>query len=465
MIRRRLNYIGFFIRLMMLFLPLPAFVIAGYIRFFSGWIPLVSADIDFLGYLGLLLFTTIVWAAVLDQFDLVRFDILFAARSSAWSALRACLVTYVAVMGATFFYRSSSFSRLFVAISGMVLFLLVLIAQRGARSALERARRQGKDCARILVVGADDFAGRAADLLLKGVVPCSIEGFVRLPNQEVQVADGRVMDLEALENFVIGAEIDDIVVAMTPNRFAELPVLLKRLEPLCLPVRAILDLGIEFTFRETFFDFGGLTMLDLRPTPSESIVYIVAKRAVDLALSALSLIVLSPLMILVAAVIRLTSPGPILFAQDRVGLNGRIFRMYKFRTMRAGDSGESDTRWTVLNDPRRTPVGSFLRRTNLDELPQLLNVLKGDMSLVGPRPERPYFVQQFLQDVAQYNKRHYLKVGITGWAQVNGWRGDTSIPRRIEHDLYYLRNWSLAFDLKIIFLTIWRSLVANRNAY
>ena len=139
--------------------------------------------------------------------------------------------------------------------------------------------------------------------------------------------------------------------------------------------------------------------------------------------------------------------------------------MYKFRTMRLDDPAESDRHWTTADDTCRTPVGKFLRRTNLDELPQFFNVLKGEMSIVGPRPERPFFVQKFLQDVAQYNTRHYLKVGITGWAQVNGWRGNTSIPRRVEHDLYYLRNWSLAFDLKIMLLTVWRTLVANRNAY
>jgi len=147
-----------------------------------------------------------------------------------------------------------------------------------------------------------------------------------------------------------------------------------------------------------------------------------------------------------------------------VGLNGRPFRMHKFRTMRVGSPEEDETRWTVENDPRRTKIGAFLRRTNLDELPQFFNVLWGDMSIVGPRPERPCFVRKFLQEVAQYNRRHYLKVGITGWAQVNGWRGDTSIAKRIEYDLYYLKNWSLTFDLKIIFLTLWRGF-ADKNAY
>jgi lipopolysaccharide/colanic/teichoic acid biosynthesis glycosyltransferase len=169
-------------------------------------------------------------------------------------------------------------------------------------------------------------------------------------------------------------------------------------------------------------------------------------------------------MLSIAIVIRLSAPGPILFIQERVGLNGKIFRMYKFRTMKVTSAGESDTKWTVPNDDRCTATGAFLRKTSLDELPQFFNVLRGDMSVVGPRPERPHFVKQFLREIDKYNSRHLLKVGITGWAQVNGWRGDTSISKRVEYDLYYMKNWSFGFDLQIIALTVIRGLV-NRNAY
>jgi lipopolysaccharide/colanic/teichoic acid biosynthesis glycosyltransferase len=160
----------------------------------------------------------------------------------------------------------------------------------------------------------------------------------------------------------------------------------------------------------------------------------------------------------------MTSPGPIFFVQERVGLNGRLFRMLKFRTMRMGTREEGDTRWTCPNDPRRTSIGMFLRKTNLDELPQFINVLKGDMSIVGPRPERPHFVEKFLSEFDRYNFRHTFKAGITGWAQVNGWRGDTSIAKRVEYDLYYLRNWSLTFDLQIITMTLMR-IFNSKNAY
>src|SRR5262249_6420404 len=152
--------------------------------------------------------------------------------------------------------------------------------------------------------------------------------------------------------------------------------------------------------------------------------------------------------------VRITSPGPIFHLQEGVGLNGKLFKMDKFRSMYVSSDAESNTRWTITSDPRCTAFGAFLRRMNLDELPQFWNVLLGHMSVVGPRPERPYFVEKFLTDISRYNSRHYLKVGITGWAQVNGLRGDTSIRRRLEYDLYYLRNWSFTFDLQIILLTI-----------
>jgi exopolysaccharide biosynthesis polyprenyl glycosylphosphotransferase len=176
------------------------------------------------------------------------------------------------------------------------------------------------------------------------------------------------------------------------------------------------------------------------------------------------LLLTAPLFGLIAAIIRLTSPGPIFFIQERVGLNGRPFGMYKFRTMRTTPKAESDTLWTTADDSRKTIFGSILRKTSLDELPQFINVLNGEMSVVGPRPERPHFVQKFLYEVTRYNNRHTLKVGITGWAQVNGLRGDTSIEKRVEYDLYYLQNWSLVFDLRIIAMTIFAGLI-NRNAY
>ena len=178
------------------------------------------------------------------------------------------------------------------------------------------------------------------------------------------------------------------------------------------------------------------------------------KRAFDIVFSAVVLLLSLPLSAPIAIGIHLSSPGPVLFVQKRVGLNGKLFPMLKFRTMRVAGKEVSDRVWSACGDPRCTPLGAFLRKTSLDELPQFLNVLRGEMSVVGPRPERPHFVRQFRKTCADYRERHRLKVGITGWAQVNGLRGDTSIPRRMEYDLYYLKHWSFGFDLKIIGKTL-----------
>jgi Undecaprenyl-phosphate glucose phosphotransferase len=190
----------------------------------------------------------------------------------------------------------------------------------------------------------------------------------------------------------------------------------------------------------------------------------VLKRAFDLGGGALALILAAPVMLAIVVALKLTSPGPMLYRQERMGVDGRRFGMLKFRTMHVDAEAETGPVWARENDPRRTVLGVFLRRTSLDELPQLFNVLRGEMSLVGPRPERPSFVEGFRRRVPGYMLRHKMKAGITGWAQINGWRGNTSIEKRIEYDLYYIERWSLAFDLKILLQTLWYGFRINRNA-
>mgnify|MGYP000298420749 FL=1 len=168
-------------------------------------------------------------------------------------------------------------------------------------------------------------------------------------------------------------------------------------------------------------------------------------------------------MLLMCVIIKLTSPGPLIYKQERVGLHNQTFRMYKFRSMEVQPESEEKA-WTVKNDPRVTPIGKFMRHTSIDELPQLFNILKGNMSLVGPRPERPFFVEKFREEIPRYMVKHQVRPGLTGWAQVNGYRGDTSIRKRIEYDLYYIENWSIGLDIKIIFLTFFKGFI-NKNAY
>jgi exopolysaccharide biosynthesis polyprenyl glycosylphosphotransferase len=213
----------------------------------------------------------------------------------------------------------------------------------------------------------------------------------------------------------------------------------------------------------TIDEFLGIPLVKVNQ-PREAFFGGLIKRFMDLTLSAFGLLVLSPVFLFIGIFIKLTSPGPVFFKQERMTIDGDIFPMYKFRSMRVFTDGTNEKGWTVKNDPRITRFGTFLRKTSLDEFPQLWNVFKGDMSLVGPRPERPIYIKEFRKKVPAYMLRHKMKAGITGWAQVNGWRGDTSIEKRIEFDLYYIRHWTVWFDVKILILTFARGFV-NKNAY
>lgn len=208
----------------------------------------------------------------------------------------------------------------------------------------------------------------------------------------------------------------------------------------------------------------GLPVINIRYVPLSNTGNMIIKRAMDIAGSLFGIIITSPIMLIVAMLVKLSSPGPVIFKQERVGRHNKPFRMYKFRSMELQQPGEEKKAWTVRNDPRVTRVGKFLRKTSIDELPQLFNILKGDMSLVGPRPERPLFVEKFKEEIPRYMVKHQVRPGLTGWAQVNGLRGDTSIRKRIEYDIYYIENWTVWFDIKIIFMTFITGFI-NKNAY
>jgi Undecaprenyl-phosphate glucose phosphotransferase len=415
-------------------------------------------------HIGDLLFGSFVWAVVSEHYKVTTFDELFLERTRARAAFYACVATFFVLLATLYFSRNIRFPRGLLLCDVAAIFVLTVLLQVcfliWCRGHAEKGRPS-----LVLMVGADEFARDAAKRLQRlSFAPCSIAGFVRLPDQVVQVKGRRVYEVDQLAQLNSSHGIDEAVIAIHPAQFSLIPTLLKSLEHLYVPVRAVVELGAGVVVREKLFQLGDIQMLDLTSTPADSLDYAVLKRAFDICFSAAVLLLTAPLFGLVALLIRLTSPGPIFFAQERVGLNGKTFKMLKFRTMRLSVGKESDTTHTSDGDPRRTPVGAFLRKTSLDELPQFINVLKGDMSTVGPRPEMTYFVQKFLQEVDRYNHRHALKVGITGWAQVNGWRGNTSIEKRVEYDLYYLQNWSFTLDLRIILMTLFSGLI-NKNAY
>ena len=248
---------------------------------------------------------------------------------------------------------------------------------------------------------------------------------------------------------------DLLVIALPAGSSHLAEKLLSDLDDEVVNVKIVPDLPAMLTLRSTVEDLDGLPLIALREGPLEGWAA-VQKRVFDVVVSGVALLLASPLFALLALAVRLTSGRPVFYVQERMGLDGRVFGMIKFRTMRDRAEGDSGPVWAVRDDPRRTRLGVFLRRMSLDELPQLWNVFRGDMSLVGPRPERPVFIEQFRREIPGYMLRHKIKAGLTGWAQVHGWRGDTSLHERVEHDLYYMEHWSLRLDVWILLMTLWR---------
>ncbi len=465
MIRRKLNRYEFLLRLVTLFLPTVAYGFAAYVRFASGLVPLKSGVIGWYPYIGLVIVTSVLWTIVVRHYQLTTIEGLFSSGGKTRQVFMACAITEVIVLAITFFYRQTSFSRLFIWFGAIGLFFMTLLVRL-----LFRVYWSDKSYARgnpvhLLIIGADTWAVQAANKVLAGqVMPCSVVGYVCLPGESPANTNAPIYQFSQIKELALQNGIDDVIVAVSPEHFGELSDLLAKLKCFCVPVRAIMDFGEGLAVRDKLFNFGGSLMLDLEPTSAESIKYLISKRAFDFVFSSFVLIITAPFMLLIAVAVRLTSAGPVIFVQERVGLSGNTFQMYKFRTMKAELAGEANIRWTTENDPRCTAIGKFLRRTSLDELPQFFNVWMGDMSVVGPRPERPHFVQKFINGIEHYNARHFFKAGITGWAQVNGWRGDSSIEKRLEYDLYYIRHWTFLFDLQIILLTVFHGLI-NKNAY
>ena len=341
---------------------------------------------------------------------------------------------------------------------------LIVVFRRLSWIGVHWLRRRGYNQTQTLIVGT----GRVARKTARSLRQTSWLGFKNVGFIEDQPSHwasdldilGAITDLPHL---VTKYHVSHVFICLPMTRYHEARRVFDKLSQTLVDVRLVADVpalaGVNFT--TTYFD--GMPMVGLRESPHFGL-NIVVKRAMDIALSLIALLILSPLMTLIAILVKWTSPGPIFYSQERCGLNGKPFRMFKFRSMRTDSEQKTGAVWAVKNDPRNTKLGSFLRKTSLDELPQFFNVLRGDMSIVGPRPERPVFISKFVKTIPSYNARHAVKAGITGWAQVNGWRGNTSLRKRIQYDLYYITHWTPWLDLRILFLTVWHGFV-NRNAY
>lgn len=270
--------------------------------------------------------------------------------------------------------------------------------------------------------------------------------------------------IENLKIILPQNRLDEIAITLGINEYSKLKSIVAMCEKSGVHTKFIPDYNHIIPTKPYTEDLLGLPVINIRHVPLSNTLNRWMKRLMDIFGAIVAIILFSPVMLLAAILVKTTSEGPLIFKQERVGLHNRPFYMYKFRSMVVQDKAAEKGKWTVQNDPRVTPIGKFMRKTSIDELPQLFNVLKGEMSLVGPRPERPFFVEKFKEEIPRYMVKHQVRPGITGWAQINGYRGDTSIMKRIEYDLYYIENWTIGLDIKILILTFFKGFI-NKNAY
>jgi Undecaprenyl-phosphate glucose phosphotransferase len=385
-------------------------------------------------------------------------------REELWALLKGVPLLILLVTGATFYLQDPYVSRGAMTLFAVLAFVTVFVSRRLTWWAIHFLRRRGYNPSFCIIVGTGRVARRtAAGLRAANWMGIRTVGFVEdNPTRWSTDLDilGTVNDLPSL---IAKYNVDQVFIALPMSRYNEARRVFDVLSQSIVDVRLTADVpnlaGLSLT--TTFLD--GMPIIGLRESPHFG-VNVWIKRLMDIAISLVALLLLTPILVIIALVVKLTSRGPIFYRQERCGLNGEAFQMLKFRTMKADAEAATGPVWTKKEDDRRTPLGTFLRKTSLDELPQFINVLKGDMSVVGPRPERPVFIDKFRKTIPNYMARHAVKCGITGWAQVNGWRGNTSLRKRIQYDLYYIVHWNPLFDLRIIWLTVWNGLV-HRNAY
>jgi len=359
------------------------------------------------------------------------------------------------------------FSRSMIFLFFVVNTLLTTLFRGLVRYVLKVMRRSGHNMKHVLLVGYS----RATEQYIDRIKMNPQWGYVvhailddEVPRGSLYKGVKVVGTIGNLEYILPENKLDEIAIALPLKQYDRLGSIVSLCEKSGVHTKFIPDYSEVFSSRPYTEDLMGLPVINIRNVPLTNTLNRILKRTVDFLGSFVGIILISPLLLILAVAVKLSSPGPIIFKQQRIGLHNKPFQMYKFRSMRMQSPEDEKKGWTTKGDPRVTKVGAFIRKTSLDELPQLFNVLKGDMSLVGPRPERPQYVDKFKEEIPRYMVKHQVRPGMTGWAQVNGYRGDTSIKKRIEYDIYYIENRTLGFDIRILFRTIFHGFV-NKNAY
>jgi Undecaprenyl-phosphate glucose phosphotransferase len=460
-------------------LGLTAFIIAYALRFHSGLIPITKGVPPLRQYINVLPFIAVLVPLAYQLQGLYRLrrgrsrvDDFFAVFVGSIVAVVLGIVAtlYVQIYFAPNTAKDRGLFEVSQLVWGLFLVLNVMLTYASrelVREALERRWRAGVGLKRILIAGSGELGRLVADKILEHrELGYQIVGFVddRAAGDHLGYRGLPLLGtIEEAPEISTRESIDHLYVALPPEQHVQMLELIESTSREMVDVKVVPDLLQVIALRARLEDLDGVPVISINDVPLQGFNSLV-KRAIDVAISAAALAVLVLPLAVVAALVKLTSRGPVFYRQERMGLDGRPFMIHKFRSMYDGAEGETGPVFASRDDPRRTPLGRVLRRSNVDELPQFWNVLKGEMSLVGPRPERPLFVAQFKDKIPQYMLRHKVKAGITGWAQVNGWRGNTSIEKRIEYDLYYIENWSVRLDLKIMWLTVLKGFF-HKHAY
>ena len=448
---------------------LGAFGAAWFLRFEVQLIPLTKnppAEVD--RYLQLLPIVLLLWPVVFYFHGLYQAGRGRSRVDEALTILMAVVLATVLLSGLTAWVRPEgalrpdgsaeyfTYSRVFLALFALLTLLSVVATRAVIRGLLRHRRRQGVGLERILIVGAGALGREvAAKIQLHRELGYRVMGYLDDdPGKAGKSFEGAPVlgSLRQVDEVLAAQEIDQVVIALPLDAHRKMMRLLRQMGRECVEIKLVPDILQYATLKATLEDLDGTPMINLSQVPLQGWSTLL-KRAMDIVLSLAALAVLVPFLPFLALAIWLEDHGPIFYRQERMGLDGKPFMIWKFRSMRADAESSSGPVWAVKDDPRRTRIGSFLRHWSFDELPQLWNVLKGDMSIIGPRPERPAFVHEFKHKIPQYMVRHRVKAGITGWAQVHGWRGNTSVKKRLQYDLYYIENWSLGLDLKILWMT------------
>jgi Undecaprenyl-phosphate glucose phosphotransferase len=466
MLKRYQNLLGGVLGLLDASIIVAAWLASYWLRFSYPIIPVTKGFPAFSAYAALTPFVALLWLAVFASLRVYQFSRSFTALNETRALLKAHGLALLLFVTLTYLFEAYKYSRLVTLYFGVLAPIGLVLARMLVRSVFRALRLRGFNQRHIVIAGEGEAVERLVDridafpelgLRVRGVVTHEQSPSVGVAGKPVLGHFAQIAEV------IARVKAEEVLIALPWSQQDEVSRLLDLLKDETVDVRLVPDVHAYVTLGCEVEDFDGVPVVRINDSPLIG-WYAAAKRLTDVVVAAIALVVLSPLLLLIAALVKLTSPGPVLYEQERMGLDGRTFQMLKFRSMRIDAEAATGAVWAREVDNRRTLLGTILRKTSLDELPQLWNVLRGEMSLVGPRPERPVFVDQFRKEIPHYMLRHKVKSGITGWAQVNGWRGNTSLRRRIECDLYYIQNWSYALDLKILTLTLWKGFV-NKNAY